>query len=172
MTESEKRVGNLEQATVYAASKPRTALLALGAALSVALGYVLVLTTEASAAFVGALSILFFGACLVLMVTQLFRRSPALVITDRGFTHRRLGPIDWTDVDGVAISRIAGQPFVDVALRDPAAYLERSSLRTRLLGRVNQGFGYSPAVFSTQTFPVSSQDVVAVMRNHLPERRS
>ncbi|QVI20330.1 hypothetical protein KHQ06_29710 [Nocardia tengchongensis] len=84
MTESETRVGNPEQATVYTASKLRTALLALGAALSVFLGYVLVLTTEASAAFVGALSILFFGACLVLMVAQLFRRSPALVITDRG----------------------------------------------------------------------------------------
>ncbi|MVU77621.1 hypothetical protein GPX89_10260 [Nocardia sp. ET3-3] len=134
----------------------------------VLIGLRMALTGEASAIFVGALAVFFFAAVGVIMVKQLFRRTPELIITDSGFTHRRLGAIDWSEVEGVGIAHIGGHPFVDVLLRDPAAYLARASRRTRLLGRTNHGFGYSPAVFSTQTLPVSANEVLAAMRRHSP----
>ncbi|MEU1430834.1 STM3941 family protein [Nocardia sp. NPDC005746] len=166
MTESDGRGGKLETTTVYKSSILRTLLLAAGAGFFVLVGCVLMLTTEASSMVVGAMAFAFFGSCWVLLVLQLPRRKPELVITDRGFTHRRLGSVDWADVDRVQVSSIGGQPFVDVALRDPAAFLARSSLLIRVLGRLNQAFGFSPAVFSTQTMPASPDEVVAAMRHH------
>lgn len=154
--------------TVYHSSKMRTIALALGCVIFVALGAALVTVEEPLTATLGMVTVLLFGGSLIGAVRQLFRRAPELVLTDRGLTHHRLGTVTWPEIERLHVGRVQGQRFLNITLRDPDAYLSRSSLRTRILSRGNRGLGHGSVSISAVTLPVSVYELAGAIHHHCP----
>jgi len=68
-----------------------------------------------------------------------------LVIDDRGIFDRKLkvGVIEWHDIRGAYVDRVAGNAFICLELRDSAKYTSRLSPVRRLIARLNKTFGYT-----------------------------
>jgi hypothetical protein len=160
-------------ATSYQSSNRRTILLAIGAVAFVAASaWVLVSHPSVKAVIAGGVGVPFFGLCAVLWTSRLVRRRPELVLTDEGLTHVTSGHISWAEIDHVRVREIkvrgTSQRVIEIILRDPASYLARVSIMTRLTAAANRRFGFSPVNISAVSLPVSLETVLESMHHHHP----
>jgi hypothetical protein len=90
-------------------------------------------------AVLGWFGLAFSLAGLVASVRGAFDRRPRVTLTAEGLEVRQLGVglIPWRDLLEVRLVRIQKQPFLELDLRDPEAYLARMSGPRRALVRVN-----------------------------------
>jgi len=94
---------------------------------------------------VGWLAIVFFGACSIVGVMQIFDSRPRLIIDDQGVLDRtlRCGKIPWSDILDARLQTISDQPFICLDLRDEERYLKAISPTRRALVSANRALGFS-----------------------------
>jgi hypothetical protein len=92
------------------------------------------------------LCLAFFGSGALYAIGTAMRRTPQVVVDDRGIEDRRLrcGVILWTDIRRLWTQSIGSAAFVCVDVSDPDAYLARMSLRPRLVSKWNRVWGFPP----------------------------
>lgn len=158
--------------TVFRPSLPRMLLMLVGSAVFVVLGPCFLAMGNLVGWVVGAVSMLFFGYCGLVVLYRLVRRLPELVVDDDGLDHVAHGRVSWDDVDHVAarVMVVNGlrHHMVEVVLSDPAVYRPRQFLQP-VLARGNRAMGCSPYTIPTNTVRASVRDVVAAMRRHNPD---
>ncbi|MER6571631.1 STM3941 family protein, partial [Streptomyces sp. NPDC001093] len=114
--------------TVYPLAKGRVWAMLAGSVVFVAVGIVLLVAhSTVKMTVAGALAVLFFGFCAVLIIQRLLRDRPELVLDDAGVDHVRLGRFGWEEIAAVRIReqrvRNTSQRFIELVLHDPDAYL-------------------------------------------------
>jgi hypothetical protein len=106
----------------------------------------------------GALSVLFFGACAVYAITKVFDRQPGLVLGPAGLVDNSsavaAGFIPWSDVTGVEIFRFGRQKMLVIRVADPEKYIARGNPLKRALNRANTGMVGSPVAISSNTLRI------------------
>ncbi|WP_426450851.1 STM3941 family protein [Paenibacillus sp. S-38] len=92
---------------------------------------------------VGAAGIIFFGGCLLYLLSRLIRRKPSLVIDDEGImdhsSYTGGGAIRWEQIRDITVYELMGQRFIGLELHDPGSFLEKQSPFKRVLLRMNRG---------------------------------
>jgi hypothetical protein len=127
------------------ASRLKYALLLLAALGFVAGGVFIVLHGKPGDAWVGWMSILFFGAGIPLFGRQLLDARPRLVIDEHGILDRTLGVgvIPWSEITGASLGSVQGNHFICLELHHPESWLEKLSPIKRALVSANQALGFS-----------------------------
>ncbi|WP_323847501.1 STM3941 family protein [Allosaccharopolyspora coralli] len=154
---------------VVSQSRGKLALLVLGAAAFVAVGVWMCSTAlnaqpgsssrppELVLAF-GALSILFFGACLLWGVTRLVAPKPAVVLDSTGlYDHASaaaVGFIPWSDIELVMEISMGWQRMLSIQVREPEAVVARTSGLKKLALRANLKMMTTPIHIPQTLLPV------------------
>lgn len=162
--------------TAIPASVRRVSLMLIGSIAFVAAGVgFLIVHTSLKADIAGAVAVPFFGFCAVLLAARLIKRTPELVITNEGLSHRSCGTVSWEQISHVAIRtirvRTTSQRMIEVVLHDPSAYLATAPRLARVTANANMRMGYSPYNISANTMPASLEQVLAEMTRHHPSLR-
>ena len=153
-------------------SVPKTLGLAVLGVLMMAMSYLLTQSSDLFHKAIGWLGVAFFGAALLAILFQLFRRRPTVIIDDSGVMDTRLGVgyIAWEDIASISVADIHRQRFISLWLRDEAKFLSRTSRSKRLLRRANRALGFSPFSLSFAGLSPGLNEVYDVLRSRLPER--
>jgi len=156
----------------FRTSIPRTLGLAGLAVLMILAGYDAARNASGYIQAAGWLGTPFAGLALVVILLQLFRRSPTVVIDDSGVLDRRLGVglIPWQDISSVSITQISNQRFISLWLRDDERYRSRASPWRRGAIRLSQRMGFSPFKMQFRGLTPGLEDAYAILRSRLPER--
>ncbi|MFF0777653.1 MULTISPECIES: STM3941 family protein [unclassified Streptomyces] len=159
--------------TVYPLAKGRVWAMLAGSLLFVTLGTVLLVAhSTVRMTVAGALAVVFFGFCSVLIGRRLLRGRPELVLDDAGLEHVTLGRFGWDEIAAVRIReqrvRHTTQRFIELVLRAPDAYLARAPRLVRRTASMNARLGFGPANMATNTLPVPPEEVLDAMRRHCP----
>ncbi len=113
----------------------------------------------------GLVSVVFFGACLLVGLRQTLSLGPALVLDQEGVFDRatvvRAGRIPWSDIKGFDLCWVAGQQMLVIQLQNPQQYVERAWPWMRPIHRYNLKACGSPAVVSTNFLNIRPSDLVA-----------
>jgi hypothetical protein len=109
---------------------------------------------------------------LVVLLSQLVRREPTIVIDDSGVFDRRLGvgPILWGDISSIAITSIGHQRWISVGVRNQEQYLSRVSAISAWLSRVGEKEGLSAFRLSFAGLTPGVDEAYAYLKSKLPER--
>lgn len=127
----------------------------LGAILFVATGVLLIVHREARPivhiyhVVVGTLSILFFGACAVVILLRIVRPSPAVVLSREGITDSAspfgIGFLPWSEVAFLSIYVIEGQRMLGIFPKDPVSIMARLGGAKARYMKANMAMGFAPA---------------------------
>jgi hypothetical protein len=154
--------GDHDQRIVVYPSRGKLALVSSGSLAFVVAGAYLV---SAGSVVVGAVSIVFFGACGAYVVGRLVVDKPALVIDRQGIDDNAsasgAGRIGWAEITEIVIHTSGRERFVGIGLHDPAGHLARLSPFKRLLARGNMWLGFPPVAIPQRALPLSAEQLVA-----------
>lgn len=118
-------------------SKTKLVKYFIGSLLFVAAGLLFILKSElfiksndpAVIKIIGYASVIFFGACAVLIGGKLFDKKPGLVIDGEGITDNSsgvsAGKILWKDVKDISAQEVMSQKFIMLKMKNPEFYLQR-----------------------------------------------
>ncbi len=113
--------------------------------LFVALGVWILWTGESTKHLVaGAVAVIFFSACTIVMLSRLGRAGKDMYVLDEQGVHyadTRCAMIPWSDVEGVEAFTVRNQRFVGLHLRDEKARLKALPATLRLLAEGNKKVG-------------------------------
>ena len=98
-----------------------------------------------SDAWIGWMSIVFFGAGIPLFAWQLIDSRPRLVIDNQGILDRTLGVgvIPWPEITGAYLKSIQGNSFICLEVRDPERWLGQLSPVKRAMVSANEALGFT-----------------------------
>ena len=138
----------------------------------IAVSYFAAQTSAGFIQAVGWVGVAFFALCLALILRQLLRRGPTVVIDDFGVFDRRLGVglIPWQDISAVSVAQIRSQRFISLWLRNQEEYLSRVPSWRASLGRMNERMGFSPFSMGFAGLTPGLDEVYAHIRTKVPER--
>ena len=147
-------------------------LMAIASA-GMAAGGALILFVDGVPSMVGWSGLVFFGACAVVGVWQLRESGPRLTIDDDGILDRTLkvGVIAWEDIEGAAVGRVRRNPFIALALRDPAKYTSRLSPLMQRLVKANVALGFPPLSLNLTGLDADPERVAELVMKECMVRR-
>lgn len=166
----------MEQINVYTSRKKSLGLAALG-----------VLTVAASVSFffveyrhttlvfrtvLGAVGTLFFGTCLVNIISRLVVRRLFLIIDAGGICVDTLyapdGRVEWKDIEGFTEETVGGQKFIVVCVSNPRYYIEgqKNAWRRRLM-TLNFNSNGSPFHIATNAVRMGHDELLRLLRDSL-----
>lgn len=122
----------------------------------------------------GAVGVLFFGACGYVACKKLIDTQPGLIVDARGLTDNSsgvsAGRLLWTDVAAVQPSFVAGQKFVSLILHDPQAYLQthaqRNNTMQKKLGEMNMKLVGTPVSVSANSLQLSFDELLDLLQTY------
>ena len=119
-------------------------------------------------------TIVFFGACALVFVTQLFDRRPRYTIDDAGIHVRsaRLGTIEWADVEDAFVKHTVGQPLVCLRLRDPAKYTSRLPRALQAMAAMNPALGFTEFQLNVAATDADPERLAALIAREAMLRRT
>lgn len=148
-------------------SKKKIVLLFAGSATFVAIGFALLGNESFIKKTWATLCITFFGACGFYAFFKLFDRSPGLIIDDQGFTDyssaAAVGRIAWKDVTELRVTRISGQKFLTIDVKNPDEYVARLGPLSSRLASANISLVNSPINISSSTLAINFDGLVTLM---------
>ena len=123
---------------------------------------------------VGWITMVFFGACALMGVRQLFDSRLRLVIDDSGVWDRTLevGVIEWPDIRGAFIKTMSGHAFVCLELQDPVKYTSRLSPIVRRTVSLIQSLGFTDLSLNVAGTGLNAERVLEIILQELARRRS
>lgn len=117
---------------------------------------------------IGGVTIAVFGFFAAFSARRLSSPVPGLVLDARGLTDRTsiapAGFVPWADVADLKTGELAGQPFLYVLLRDPAAFLKSVSPVKRTLMAQNAKLGPSPVALTAAALDMDFGEMEALVR--------
>jgi hypothetical protein len=125
-------------------SIPKTlGLLLLGFAMC-GVCYFVAVTAAGFTSYIGWCALAFFGACILAIAFQLWRRKPIVAIDAEGIRVARGGhkPVAWSQVESVAIGATSGQRFLCIELCDEAAYVAQLPRLRQMFVKANRSLGF------------------------------
>jgi hypothetical protein len=127
-------------------------------------GLFILLKGEPDQAWIGWMSIVFFGAGIPLFTYELIRSAPRLVISDEGIFDRtlRIGWIAWKDVRGASIKSLQGSHFICLDVANPEQYLSKSKTRNVLM-KANHALGFTPISLNLSSATVDPHEVLEII---------
>ncbi|GBG02800.1 hypothetical protein AZSI13_21270 [Azospira sp. I13] len=154
------------------ASRLKYALLLLATLGFVAGGVFILLHGKPGDAWVGWMSILFFGAGILLFGWQLVDARPRLVIDEHGILDRTLGVgvIPWSEITGASLGSVQGTPFICLELRHPERWLEKLSPIKRALVSANQALGFSALNLNLSAVAADPAEVLELIQKTIATR--
>jgi len=131
---------------VISGSRVKYILLLLVAIGFVILGIFILVEGKAGDAWIGWMSIAFFGLGIPLFVRQLFDARPRVVLDETGIFDRTLGvgKIPWSEVYSAYLKVVHGNAFVCLVLNNPSKWLLSLSSTQRALVSANEKLGFQP----------------------------
>jgi hypothetical protein len=141
---------NLNMKVVIGPSRWRNLFLTLAGLAFVGGGIFILLipppSGESRPLLIGWGCILFFGACALVGLWQLFDSRPRIILDDEGIFDRSLGPgkIPWGRIEGAYIQSIHGTEFICLQLLDADRHLQNLSAGKRALVELNAQLGFTP----------------------------
>jgi hypothetical protein len=143
------------------ASRLKYALLLIIAIGFVLAGAFIVAFDTTGEAWLGWLSIVFFGAGIPLFLWQLLDARPRLIIDEKGVFDRTLGVgvIPWPEITGAYLRSIKSADFICLELRNPAPWLERLSPIKRAMASANEALGFSALNLNLSGLAVDARQV-------------
>lgn len=155
--------------TVHA-SRPRSALLLVGAVAFLAGGVFLV---RIGRPFEGWAGIVLFAVGFPQLLRSFLDGGPRLVIDDQGVLDRALGVglIPWSEITGASVRALSGQRFVCLEVRDPRFFTAQLGSLRRALLRANRALGFPELSLSVSDLPVGADEVVAEIQRQCTGRR-
>jgi hypothetical protein len=141
---------NLNMKVVIGPSRWRSLFLTLAGLAFVGAGIFILLMPprpgESRSLLVGWSCILFFGACALVGLWQLFDSRPRIILDDDGIFDRMLGSgkIPWGRIQGAYIQSIHGTEFICLELLDADRHLQNLSAAKRALADLNRQLGFTP----------------------------
>jgi hypothetical protein len=159
--------------TVFPHNRLRTAAALLGSLVFVVLGgWLLASRSNVVVLAFSTITVAFFGVGVFVSAKRLIDPEPDLVITDEGFKAVTTAPISWAEVLHVTARPMpAGRTtrnVIEVVLRDPAAYVARTTGTIRMAARANLAAGFSPAYVTEVGRGVSLDEIMIAMLAHHP----
>ena len=158
-------------ALVVGPARGRLVLLALAGLAFVVVGLLMMRDGGVGAA-IGAVSVLFFGFCLVAILVRLTRTRPALVIDGDGIEENSsavsVGRIPWSEVTEVRPHSFQGQRFLGIGLLDPEVVLgHQPALKRKALDSSMRMTGFAVNV-PLRVLDVQEDDLLAAVARHRP----
>jgi hypothetical protein len=152
-------------------SIPRTLGMAGLGVLMILASYYVARTASGLTQGAGWFGVVFFACGLVVILVQLFRRGPIVVLDESGVFDRRLGVgrIPWQDISSVSVTQIRSQRFISLWLRNEEEYLSRFPGWKSTLGRASEKIGYSPFLLSLAGLTPGLDEAYAYIRAKVPE---
>ena len=165
---------NNEQVIKIGFSRTKTMLFLLPMSLIfVALGFLLLAQPSFVHQLVGLSSIVFFGACALVILKTLFNSGSALEISQRGIYDRSSGIpagfIPWSDIQNIRETKFRGQSFITIDVRNPGDYSNRGNLIQRWMKKANIGLIGSPINISTVSLKVKQQELIQILHKMFDE---
>jgi hypothetical protein len=116
--------------------------------------------------------VVFFGACLIAIVFQLFRRKPTVVFGHSGVLDIRLGVglIPWRDIASVSILAVRRQRLIALSLRDEESYRLRSPIWRRVLIYISDAMNYPAFTIAFAGLRPGLDEAYAFLLKTLPAR--
>ncbi|MFZ1678483.1 MAG: STM3941 family protein [Saprospiraceae bacterium] len=176
-----------QNTTEIKSNKFRLVIMLFGSLLFVGLGVWFVLDpasmseeghpTTTKVFLIGLASLIFFCITGIMIFLQLLSKTPGLIISDLGVTDNtggiKIGFIPWTDIAGIAVSKIRRVKFVHLVLKNPQEYIDRqeNSFRRRIL---QFGFNHSGTIsnISTMALKINQQELKMLLEKRLIEYQS
>jgi len=124
---------------------------------------------------IGILSTIFFAACGIFSLRQLFDNSPGLKLSYDGFTDNStfvsVGFVPWSEVVEIRKLRVQMAKFVSVQTKDPDRYINRGNFLQRMTNRVNLMIYKSPINVSSVFLRIKHDDLLELMEQYLANSR-
>ena len=121
------------------------------------------------------ITIVFFGLCGLYAAVKLFDRTPGLVIDEVGIIDNSsglaVGRIPWSEIEGIHITRVQGQRFLTLQVRDPEKYVKRSSFLRRQITWLNVKYFNGPIHISANGLKMGFDELVKVVGQRFEEYR-
>jgi hypothetical protein len=123
------------------------------------------LVVQGKSAWVGWLSICFFGSMIPSVVGQIINSRPRLIIDEFGVVDRTLnvGKILWFDIDNAYLIDIKGNHFICLVLKNTNKYLEKSSPLIKNMAIVNKKLGFTPLSLNLSGLDVDPYQVLDIV---------
>ncbi|QUJ76625.1 hypothetical protein KDD17_00680 [Sulfitobacter albidus] len=115
---------------------------------------------------VGIAGIVFFGACLAVIIAGALRRKPIVALVDAGIFIWQYPFMGWEEFGGAEVYRSSGEIFLVLHARDPGAYLARMGPLRRRWAQMNAALMPGSAFVSARALPVAATDVAARINAH------
>lgn len=116
---------------------------------------------------VGAVCILFFGACLVVGLRGLFDSRPGLVVSEEGVTDRTGGVpngfIPWSDMTGLTVLTVGSHKFVSIHVKNPEHYTAIGNWFQRMVKRTNVKRHGTPIQLTSMGLKCSFEELQALI---------
>ena len=116
-------------------------------------------------AWVGWMSIIFFGSMVPLFGWQIFDNRPRLVIDELGVYDRTLGisKIDWQDIDGAYLKSIHGNDFICLQINNVEKYLGQLTPIKRAATNANEKLGFTPLSLNLSAISADSNQILELV---------
>lgn len=162
-------------------SKKKTLLLIAGAIVFVVIGVLFVIKPEefitsinrsrTLTTVLGALSVLFFGACGIYGATKLFDKRAGLIIDENGITDNSnatsVGLISWDDIVSIETQQFNKTRFLLIIVKNPEEYIERVTGLKRQLLKSNMRYYGTPISITSTTLKYNFDDLEQLLRSNL-----
>jgi hypothetical protein len=125
---------------------------------------------------VGLVSMVFFGAAVVLILRSLFISAPMLVVNGNGIRYGQspfpVTWVSWSDVAGFEARELHRQKLLYVLLRDRDRYVSQLRPWRQFVARLSRSLGPSPIVLSASTLQIDFDKLSAMLGDYYSAYRS
>ncbi len=116
-------------------------------------------------AWVGWMSIIFFGSGIPLFIWQIADSRPRLIIDDEGVNDRTLGvgKILWKDIGGAYLKSIQNNDFICLQLKNTEKYLGKLSPIKQATASANAKLGFTPLSLNLSGVSANADQVLELV---------
>jgi glucan phosphoethanolaminetransferase (alkaline phosphatase superfamily) len=156
-------------------SKIKLVLVTLGAALLVAVGFLLLWISETQSYYppafikiVSIVSIAFFGICLIFLVFKLFDNKPGLVIDSSGITDNSsitaIGFIPWDTITSIKTIEVYQQKIIAIEVKNPNHLIEKQSDLKKFWLKQNCNSFATPICINTNSLKIKFDELEKLIK--------
>ena len=173
-------MSELEQ-TAIALSKTKVILLIFGAIVFVTLGILMltvdtsqlsnrVTTSPAYIYTIGGSAIIFFGWAGIVGLRKFIDKTPGILLNHEGISINSSGVairfVPWDDVERIGVSKVRGQKFVSVFVRNLDKYINYGNFLNRLINKANVKMVGTPINISTNSLKISHDKLLQLIQEY------
>ena len=119
---------------------------------------------------IGAIGIIFFGACLIFIIKRFIKPKDILVIDQNGIldnsTAVSIGFIPWNEIKSVYINRVFTETFICVEVENIEEKLKGLSFFKRNMIKFNLKMGNAPVSITLNSTNYKPEEVLEIIKNY------